>query len=398
MKILIVDDSQVVRSDIKRAFRNDPHEFIEAQTTAEAKQCIAASRPDLILLDIVMSGEDGIVFLRQIRTCTDTCDLPVIVISSLASDAQRKACLEEGATDHIGKPFSHAQLRQSVALALATEPAPSSWEGIRKRLIQTLNSEHEDTLHDHRRAAGGRVVTFLGVKGGAGTTTTAVNVASVWTSEGKSVVLAEMTPGFSSVSFQLDCKPVKPSAQLSDDSIVRCVERRLHSTSFGMKLVTATPWQDAPSSAAFDNANILAHISTLGELVAVDLRFDATAQVRQVLELTDVLVLVVERDEFAVHVLREAWRVMEQWNLKCRVGVAAVVIKTAVPYNIETFKSQLPCQLWGTILTAQTELAWSVQQRVPLVLLRPDEAVSQTYLKLAELLLAPVHAPVLVQR
>jgi len=192
--------------------------------------------------------------------------------------------------------------------------------------------------------------------------------------------------GFSSVSFQLGLGPSMSSTGSSDQSI-SSVEQRPRSTSFGLKLVTAQQWQFKHTGTNSDAADSLASISELANLIAIDLRFDAREHVREILQMTETLVLVVERDEAALHAAQEAWQILEGWKLNCWAGAVVVVRKSSVSIKAATIAKQLPCQLWSIIPPAEEQLAWAVQERKPLVLSRPDDASSHCYIELANTLL-----------
>ncbi len=81
--------------------------------------------PDLILLDVLMAGMDGITTLRKLKASEKTRHIPVIMITVLNQDSQVSICLDEGAIDHIPKPFSNIVVRARVRAAVRrTRPIP----------------------------------------------------------------------------------------------------------------------------------------------------------------------------------------------------------------------------------------------------------------------------------
>jgi DNA-binding response OmpR family regulator len=78
--ILLVDDESAARYGTGRALEKQ-YEVIEAGSAAAAREAFAAGAPDLILLDLVMPGEDGLSFLRWLRE--NGHDVPVLVVSAL---------------------------------------------------------------------------------------------------------------------------------------------------------------------------------------------------------------------------------------------------------------------------------------------------------------------------
>lgn len=103
-KVLVVDD---VPSNIRmlgEALRAD-YEVMAAASGEKALELVAESRPDLILLDIVMPGIDGYEVLRRLKEDPATQDIPVIFVTGLGDADDEQRGLEMGAVDYISKPF-----------------------------------------------------------------------------------------------------------------------------------------------------------------------------------------------------------------------------------------------------------------------------------------------------
>jgi DNA-binding response OmpR family regulator len=98
----------------------------EAADGAEAADWLAAHRPDLVVLDVMLPGTDGLTILRQLRA---TGDIPVILLTARAEEVDRVLGLELGADDYVVKPFSARELVarvRSVLRRTATKPSPNS--------------------------------------------------------------------------------------------------------------------------------------------------------------------------------------------------------------------------------------------------------------------------------
>src|ERR1700722_14901796 len=110
--ILLVDDEAAARYGTGRALEKQ-YKVIEAASAAAAREALAASAPDLILLDLVMPGEDGLSFLRWLRE--NGHEAPVLVVSALDTAKTAVEALQSGAADYIVKGFDIAELRTRVA-------------------------------------------------------------------------------------------------------------------------------------------------------------------------------------------------------------------------------------------------------------------------------------------
>jgi DNA-binding NtrC family response regulator len=113
-KILIVDDEEAARYGISRALKS--YSVAEAASVDEARRAIAASRPDLILLDINLPGASGLDYLREIAATEDS--PPVVMITAHGSERTAVEAIKAGAYDYLAKPFEVDDLRLVVKNAL----------------------------------------------------------------------------------------------------------------------------------------------------------------------------------------------------------------------------------------------------------------------------------------
>ena len=130
--ILLVDDESAARYGTGRALEKQ-YKVIEAGSAAAAREAVAASAPDLILLDLVMPGEDGISFLRWLRE--NGHDVPVLVVSALDTAKTAVEALQNGAADYIVKGFDIEELRRRVANLLRLSELAEENTRLRRELV-----------------------------------------------------------------------------------------------------------------------------------------------------------------------------------------------------------------------------------------------------------------------
>jgi two-component system sensor histidine kinase/response regulator len=121
-RILVVDDQPANIQIIGSILGNQGHEIIPAYDGATALKRLAARTPDLILLDLLMPGMDGLEACRRIKDNSDWKDVPVIFLSAADDKDLIVRALNAGGVDYITKPFNHAELvsRARTQLALKT--------------------------------------------------------------------------------------------------------------------------------------------------------------------------------------------------------------------------------------------------------------------------------------
>jgi CheY-like chemotaxis protein len=113
--ILICDDEPSLRELMRISLDTRPeYRFVEAGDGSEAIELLENVRPDLILLDVMMPGTNGIAVLEHLRTQDGLSETPVIVVSAFASPADRQQAVEAGATRFVKKPFDPEALRSLV--------------------------------------------------------------------------------------------------------------------------------------------------------------------------------------------------------------------------------------------------------------------------------------------
>ena len=114
-KILLVEDESNIRNLVTTMLETGGYQVIYAGTCATAKAMFSSYLPDLVILDLGLSDEDGMAFLEHIRKDSLT---PVIVLSARVEESDKVLALDSGANDYVTKPFSAGELLARVRTAL----------------------------------------------------------------------------------------------------------------------------------------------------------------------------------------------------------------------------------------------------------------------------------------
>ncbi len=102
-KILVVDDEEPIRDMLDRFLKEEGYEVILASTGEEAMGLAESEEPDLIFMDIIMPGLDGIEICRKLRAQEKTRSIPVMMATAFSETVTE--ALEVGVTDFVTKPF-----------------------------------------------------------------------------------------------------------------------------------------------------------------------------------------------------------------------------------------------------------------------------------------------------
>src|SRR3954470_18053588 len=123
--VLVVDDEPIVRDVVVRYLQRDGFETLEAAHGDSPRRLIEAESPQLVVLDVMLPGADGLTLCRWIRSRGE---LPVIMLTARGEEADRIVGLELGADDYMTKPFSLRELavRVRTVLRRTTQAAAST--------------------------------------------------------------------------------------------------------------------------------------------------------------------------------------------------------------------------------------------------------------------------------
>jgi DNA-binding response OmpR family regulator len=126
--VLVVDDEPMVREVVARYLELDGHRVVEVGSGDGALAWLSSNRPDLVVLDVMLPGTDGLTILRRLR---EDGDVPVILLTARTEEVDRISGLEMGADDYVVKPFSAREVAARVRTVLrrAASTAPPAEVG-----------------------------------------------------------------------------------------------------------------------------------------------------------------------------------------------------------------------------------------------------------------------------
>lgn len=129
--LLIVDDDERIRGLLQKFLARHGFWVTAARDAAHARRLLAGLEFDLIVMDVMMPGEDGVTLTRELRGSMDT---PILLLTAKGETADRIAGLEAGADDYLTKPFEPRELLLRINAILRRAPAPSVTEKVPKVL------------------------------------------------------------------------------------------------------------------------------------------------------------------------------------------------------------------------------------------------------------------------
>jgi DNA-binding response OmpR family regulator len=139
--VLVVDDEPTLREVVVRYLERAGYRALEAGDGGEAEALLRTQPPDLVILDLMLPGTDGLELCRRIRADSA---LPVIMLTARGEEADRIVGLELGADDYVTKPFSPRELVARVRTVLRRTNGPVEARDRIQHGDLTLDSETRD--------------------------------------------------------------------------------------------------------------------------------------------------------------------------------------------------------------------------------------------------------------
>lgn len=117
--VLVCDDEPVIRALVCATLSDEEYETVEARDGDESLELARSARPDLVILDMMMPGRNGLEVLAELRDDPELAKTAVVMLTARTQGADRAAVTDAGADRYLAKPFSPAELLSVVEELLA---------------------------------------------------------------------------------------------------------------------------------------------------------------------------------------------------------------------------------------------------------------------------------------
>jgi two-component system phosphate regulon response regulator PhoB len=145
-KILVIDDEKDIVALLRYHLDKAGFHCLEAMDGATALRLIREQHPDLLLLDLMLPGMDGLEICRQLRQDAATARLPILMLTAKAEEVDRVVGLEVGADDYVVKPFSPRELIARIKAILRRAQEPSDFSVKRVGELEVDEARHSVTV------------------------------------------------------------------------------------------------------------------------------------------------------------------------------------------------------------------------------------------------------------
>jgi pilus assembly protein CpaE len=375
-KILIIDDDLDTLRLVGLMLQRQGYQISAATNGQQGLDKAFDEDPDLILLDIMMPDMDGYEVTRRLRKNPSTMETPILMFTAKTQLDDKVIGFEVGANDYLTKPThpSELQARVKTLLSRSNEKKETSGSG-------------PDENH-------GFVIGVLGARGGAGTTTLAVNLAASLRSRTKSdVIVAEMLPGQGALALDLGASNPTGLVDLLGlpklNEITReKVREALVGDPSGLKLLLSS---DRPRDMHLINqtANyelIIKQLASLARFVVLDLGVGLQPFAEKILPLCNETLIVIEGVPNTIIHAKALIDDIAALGLSRRS--VQVVLNNRIRSDTQLPSSQVQTKLGHEIastLTPAPELfVQATRMQTPAVLCQPESLTTRQIMKLVD--------------
>jgi pilus assembly protein CpaE len=343
-------------------------EIVVAQHGEEALRKVHSEKPDLVILDVMLPDMSGIEICQRLRNQPQTAHLPILMLSGLDQVSNKIEGLQAGADEYVTKPIDIDELVARVGALLE-----------RTRRLRALPPEKR-----------GRVLGFIGAKGGVGATTVALNVAMALVQQKKTVIAVELRPYLGTFSLQLGRVLGATLGSLLDLEPEAIGERelalRLANHPSGLRLLFGPQHVAQYGDLRPEQADaVLDGLSRLADYVVVDLPAYPSPANRAATRHCEVVTLVLEPVLSCVKAAQVTLDLLKTWGVGGGVvhGVVVNRVGWSTPLSADEITAQLGCEVLGSVPPAAEACLAAERMSVPLVAAQPESVASGNLRELA---------------
>ena len=376
--ILLIEDDPDYEELIRQVLSSsEMFDVKSASSLALGLASIDQYAPEIILVDLNLGDSSGYeTFLRVREVAAGT---PIIVLTGLDDDEVALHAVEDGAQDYLVKSLVQPKLvERAMKMALSRQKRQAS------RKTTALSSP-------------GTVLSFIGSKGGVGTSTTAVNVAALLANNGFETVVIELQTGRpGSLSLYLQTEPrhglysllKKPADTITVSDLQHCLTEAVPGLHLLSPTASGSTWRSLDAVQA--HAIISAARRTY-RFVILDLPARIDEGIAQALRLSDSITMLADRELASIHCAAAFLQQIRTATSRTKEIELALVDRTDLetPPLLADIKRLLKMHPLAIIPRAADAIALSHAAKNPLVLLYPDDPYSVAHFKLTEQLLPP---------
>jgi DNA-binding response OmpR family regulator len=356
--ILVVDDDPAGRRLTQYMLSSEGHEVITASNGIQGLQVATQQSPDLVILDVMLPGLDGFEVCRRLRTQAKTAATPIIILSGKTQSSDHDTGIKMGANEYLVKPVDRKELIATIERLL----------GEAEKITETK----------------GKLIAFIGTRGGVGTSTITLNVAVALQKAGKSAILLDLNPSYGALAEMTGLKTERSISGLFKDASgtidVEELKVFFEQHSSGFRLLWCESYPEESDKYHPDDIKALCYeLERLGDYVIADVPASPNDNAIAVLTVADSIILIAgtgkeSPDRINASVARLKRFGVNEENIK----ILAIDRAGNEDESLEILSStpgSLP--LVGAVRLCKDECAEAEQQGTPVILSAPSSGIAE---------------------
>ena len=300
-RIYVIDDDAQLLRMVGLMLERGGHAVTLLNNPIDGLEQIKADKPELLVLDVMMPNMSGHDLAKEIRNDKNLADLPILMLTARSQEVDRMTALKSGANDYLSKPVTSQELIEHVD----------------KLLSDSIQEDEEPEEQEQ-----GIIITVYGLRGGAGRTTLAVNLASALRRVSqKEVCLVDLSPSGGQAIMHMRLQPRASWLDLPDSSELTWDElkERLTIHPKGLKVMAAPAKPQVPNALSGERtAQILEILQSNMAFTVVDAPSTLTQSFITAVSMADMGLHVVNPEVVSVQTAVKLNRVLAKQNIQIR--------------------------------------------------------------------------------
>jgi MinD-like ATPase involved in chromosome partitioning or flagellar assembly len=370
--ILIIDDNEIFCEMLSEMVKDLGHEVSCAYTIKDGLEATASGEFEVVFLDVRLPDGNGLDILPNIKAMPSA---PLVIIITGAGDPDgAEMALKNGAWDYVEKQTSIKQIMLPLARAVQYQQ-------------EKKGQGHANNIHKERH---GRIIGLLGAKGGVGTTTIAINVATVLAQKKKNVIAFELKFGVGTFSLTMNQSPTHNLTNLLEldlESLNSTIlTNYLHSSMPGLRILFGPQKASEIKGIAPEQVvAVIKGLASLADYLLIDLPADFSEACCAAIKCCDQVILITEREQFSVRSGKHVMESLGAWGISKTLIKGIVTTRIILPMmmKIENIKSHLDCEILGVIPYSVEACSMSQISGQPIVLFQQDNNAAVSLIEIA---------------
>lgn len=389
-KLLVIDDHPETLSIIQQVLEQHGYDVTATNSAIHGISLAEVELPDLVLVDGMMPEMDGWEVCRRLRAMPALADLRIIMFSAVSEAEQKLAGFDAGADDYLTKPTEPMELIDRVnALLENVTPKPRPDQAPAQKTQALPESKLPSLSAAFGEPAESTLIAVLGVRGGSGATTLAINLAASLAHSQRATTLVDLDLAQGHIAHYLKQNGrdgLNALASLPPESVAAGIATQLrpYHDSLQLLLTHIHSWDDRVSLSPEQAAALADGLTQPGQHVMVDCGHRITAFNRSFIEQADEIVVCLQPQRTSLAIARQELPKLAELMLPyAQLRLVLLDFSGQVKVPQEAIEKYLGHAITAVIPITPKEMNLAASKHQPIVQINPQGQASITMRQLA---------------